>query len=107
MGVSLYSGEVATDSNNGNKIPNGKGKFEVTAGEYKGNIYEGHLVNGNMEGSGFYRLSNGDTFKGTFKDNKYHEGRYTIKKTGEYFEGYFKDGSPDKGQWYNKNGEKI
>ncbi len=107
LGIASYSGEVKVDSVSGMKTPHGKGIAKITAGEYKGSVYDGVFVNGNMEGEAIYILSNKDTFKGTYKNNKYHQGRYTIKETGEYFEGTFKNGNPDKGNWYNSKGEKI
>lgn len=103
LGIASYSGEVKTDSVSGKKIPNGKGVAKITAGEFKGCIYDGSFVNGNMDGKASYTLSNGDTFVGTFKNNKYHEGRYTIKRTGEYFVGTFKNGEPDRGKWHDKH----
>ena len=39
---------------------------------------------------------------GTFLNNQYHKGRYTIKSSGEYFEGTFKNEQPFNGYWYNK-----
>ena len=107
LGIASYSGEVKIDSVSGKGIPNGKGVAEITAGEFKGCVYDGTFLNGNMEGEAHYTQPNDDTFVGTWKNNKYHEGRYTIKSTGEYFVGTFKNGKPDKGQWYNKKGEKI
>lgn len=105
IGEATYTGEFAVD--HGVKIPNGQGIFEVTEGKYKGNVYNGTLVNGIMEGEATYTLSNGDTYKGTFRNNHYHQGRYTIKASGEYFEGIYKDDAPYKGYWYDKNGNKI
>lgn len=107
IGDTSYTGDVAIDSVTGKKIPNGKGVAEVKSGKYKGCVYDGEFVNGVMEGQTTYTLANGDVFKGTFKDNEYHQGRYTIKSSGEYFEGTFKNSAPDKGHWYDKNGNKI
>lgn len=109
LGIASYSGEVKPDSVSGKKIPHGKGVAEITAGEFKGSIYDGEFVNGNMEGEAHYTRPNGDTFVGTFKNNKYHQGRYTIKATGEYFEGAFKNGDPDErnGNWYNSKGKRL
>lgn len=35
------------------------------------------------------------------------EGTYTIAEDGSYFTGTFKNGQPDKGTWYDKNGNII
>lgn len=109
LGGMSYTGEVMIDSVSGKRIPHGKGVAEITDGQYKGNIYDGEFVNGNMEGQATYTLVDGDTFVGTFKNNQYHQGRYTIKWHGDYFEGSFKNGNPDEsnGVWYNNKGEKI
>ena len=69
--------------------------------------YDGQWVHGVMEGEATYTLQCGDTFVGTFKNNEYQKGRYTIKLSGEYFEGTFKNGQPDQGYWYDKNGKRL
>lgn len=107
LGIASYSGEVMVDSVSGTKAPHGKGIARITAGKYVGSIYEGEFNQGNMDGEATYTLKNGDVFKGTYKDNKYHHGRYTIKGSGDYFEGTFKNGNPDKGDWYNSKGQKL
>ena len=100
LGPCLYSGEV--DENN---LPNGHGIANWNSGE--GKEYDGEWVHGVMEGHTKYTHRSGDTFEGTFKNNQYSEGKYTIKETGEYFEGKFKDGQPEEGTWYDKNGNEI
>ena len=100
LGLCSYTGEV--DENN---LPNGHGVATWETGEAKS--YDGNWVHGVMEGQTTYTLNNGDTFVGTFKDNHYDRGRYTIKDDGYYFEGTFKNGQPDKGKWYDKTGKEI
>ncbi len=60
-----------------------------------------------MEGKATFTKANGDTFKGSFKNNEFYIGTYTEKKTGSYFKGHFKDGNPDAGNgtWYSKRGK--
>ncbi len=60
-----------------------------------------------MDGLTTYTLRNGDTFIGYFKNNEYDHGRYTIHESGDYFVGTFKNGQPNKGDWYDKNGNKY
>lgn len=105
LGKSIYSGEI----NGLDSIPNGKGIAKIINGNkyYIGSVYDGEFKMGNMDGQTTYTLFNGDTFIGTFKNNKYYQGKYTIKETEEYFEGTFKDGQPDQGNWYDKNGTKL
>lgn len=100
LGECSYSGEVDE-----NGKPNGHGVAVWAKGD--GKKYDGEWVNGNMDGQTTYTQRSGDTFVGTFKNNRYHQGRYTIISSGEYFEGTFKNGQPDKGNWYDKNGKKL
>lgn len=109
LGIAAYTGEVMPDSVDGSDkmIPDGIGIARITGGTYAGSVYDGEFIQGRMEGKTTYTMKNGDTFVGTYKENKYEKGRYTIKETGEYFDGTFKDGNPDKGDWYDKNGNKL
>lgn len=100
LGDCSYTGEVDAEGR-----PNGHGVAVWSNGD--GKKYDGEWVNGNMEGQTTYTQRSGDTFVGTFKNNRYNQGRYTIISSGEYFEGTFKNGQPDKGNWYDKNGKKI
>jgi serine/threonine-protein kinase len=99
LGVCSYTGPVDDEDQ-----PNGMGEATFTDGR----LYRGPFVHGTMEGDGaFFRYDNGDTFEGSFKNNAFARGRYTMKVDGSYFEGTFKDGQPDKGQWYDKQGNLI
>ena len=100
LGECSYSGEIDE-----NGKPNGHGVAVWTKGD--GKKYDGQWVHGNMDGQTNYTHRSGDTFVGTFKNNKYHKGRYTIISSGEYFEGTFKNGQPEKGNWYDRNGKKL
>lgn len=100
LGICIYTGEVDE-----NMKPHGHGFAIWSKGD--GKQYDGEWVHGNMEGQTSYIQRSGDTFVGTFKNNRYQKGRYTIVSTGEYFEGTFKNGQPDKGNWYDKNGRKL
>ena len=55
----------------------------------------------------FFRYDNGDIFEGTFANNAFSQGRYTLKDDGSYFEGTFKNGQPDQGDWFDKQGNKL
>ncbi|MDE6560464.1 MAG: protein kinase [Muribaculaceae bacterium] len=103
LGFASYTGEI-----NANNEPDGKGVATILEGQYKGCVYDGDFVNGTMEGYSNYTQSNGDTFQGSFHDNKYYYGKYSIKSTGEYFEGYFdSNGQPSQGNWYDRNGKYL
>lgn len=84
---------------------NGTGDIKFSDGRYyKGQIKQGVLTSDNAV---FY-YPNGDTFHGSFENDHFAKGRYTIKKTGDYFIGSFDtNGQPYKGIWYEANGKKI
>lgn len=107
LGKCVYSGEVMTDAETGEQIPDGKGVAKILRGEYGGSTYDGEFKKGVFEGKTVYTYRNGDTFEGTFVNNAYNVGKYTDKESGEYFEGTFKNGDPDIGTWYDRNGNKI
>lgn len=100
LGECKYMGEVDE-----NDYPHGHGVAIWEQGE--GKKYDGEWIHGNMDGKTTYIQRSGDTFVGTFKNNRYHEGRYTIISTGEYFKGIFRNGQPYIGMWYDKNGKFI
>ena len=96
LGVCSYTGAI-----DGNNQPNGYGEASFSDGR----LYKGPFVHGKMEGDNVtFIYDNGDSFNGSFKDNQFLKGRYTIKADGSYFDGTFKNGQPDKGQWYSKSG---
>lgn len=107
LGTASYTGEVIVDPTTDQMIPHGKGRAEITDSRFKGSVYEGHFVNGVMEGEATYIPPNGDVFSGTYKNNEYSTGKYTSKASGDYFIGSFKDGQPYKGDWYSKDGTKY
>ena len=55
----------------------------------------------------YFKYFNGDVFKGTFKNNAFNQGEYTIAEDGSSFHGSFKKGQPYKGNWLDKNGKVI
>lgn len=88
-----------------------------------GRFYRGPFVHGVLDGDNAYfnyiRKTEHDTiidtFEGSFKNNLFYKGRYTIgngdksKKNkdgtyigGNYFMGTFKNGEPSVGTWYTK-----
>ena len=99
LGNCSYTGPV-----DGNGNPHGVGEASFSDGR----LYKGPFINGIFEGKdAFFRYDNGDTFQGEFQNNRFFSGKYTIKSDGSYFVGSFKNGQPNKGQWYDKNGNKI
>lgn len=70
--------------------------------------YIGSVQNGIRNGSSATLLyKNGDKYEGSFIDDSFDEGTYTIKKDGSYFKGKFHNDQPYNGTWYYKSGEKM
>ena len=86
------------------KRPHGFGEAFFNDGRY----YLGYFVHGDLAGdNACFKYPNGDVFKGSFKNNAFYEGTYTIAEDGSYFVGTYKNGQPDKGRWYDKNGKLL
>lgn len=98
IGEFLYSGPVDEESK-----PNGKGYATFLDGRR----YVGNFVHGVLDGEASFYYGNGDNFQGTFSNNKFKQGRYTIREDNSYFVGTFKDGRPYQGNWYDKNGKVL
>lgn len=99
LGDCSYSGPV--DENN---KPHGKGVAKFADGRE----YYGSFLHGILEGDdALFTYGNGDCFEGTFKNNSFNQGKYTIKSDGSYFKGTFLGGKPSKGNWYDKNNNLI
>ena len=99
LGDYLYTGPTDETGN-----PNGIGLAEFNDGR----LYLGTFYHGKIQGDAYFRYENGDTFEGDFtNESKFGKGKYTIKEDGSYFVGSFRNGQPDKGQWYDRNGNKI
>lgn len=98
IGTYRYLGEAYND------MPDGYGEAWFEDGRY----YKGYFTNGNLNGScTIFKYDNGDSFEGTFTNNEFDTGTYTIAKDGSCFVGSFKGGQPEKGVWYDKNGNII
>ncbi len=91
-----YSGTIDE-----NGLPHGKGiaKFSDDNG-----IIEGEFIHGVIEGEAIQTLSNGDVFKGFFKNNKYDKGDF-YWRTGEKYQGTFHNNTQYNGTYYNASGE--
>lgn len=99
LGVCSYTGPV-----DDNDDPHGTGEASFTDGR----LYKGPFVHGKMEGEGAYFLyDNGDVFEGSFNNNSFSNGRYTMKSDGSYFIGTFVGGQPARGKWYDKQGNLL
>lgn len=101
LGQCSYDGDIDSDGK-----PHGHGVAEFTDGRtYDGNFYHGELT---AHVKGKFQYPNWDTFVGTFYNNRFYKGRYTVAEDGSYFEGEFdEEGKPLRGKWYNKSGTSI
>lgn len=89
-----YQGEVMDG------CPEGKG-----IGTYEEGVYEGRYHAGKREDSyATMKFKNGDDYRGSWENDYYYKGRYSIKNTGMYFEGEFKQGEPYNGTYFNQDG---
>lgn len=80
--------------------PEGKG-----VGTYAEGIYEGKYRAGKRNDSyAIMKLNNGDSYHGSWSNDYYDKGRYSIKETGMYFEGEFEQGKPYNGTYFNQDG---
>jgi serine/threonine protein kinase len=85
-------------------IPEGEGEARFKDGRY----YKGFFKYGSLSGdNALFVYPNGDEYRGSFKDNMFDQGTYTIKSSGEYFRGTYKDGNPLHGKWFDKDGNLI
>ena len=98
-----YTGAVMCDPDPGYFYPLDEAG-ELTFSD--GRKYKGPFNRGRMEGdNATFIYPNGDTYTGSFYDNHFSNGTYTVKSTGEQFIGTFdSNGQPKKGAWYDKNG---
>ena len=99
LGACSYTGPIDDDGK-----PHGIGEASFTDGRF----YKGPFVHGEMTGEGVYfKYSNGDVFEGSFENNAFAKGRYTLSEDGSYFEGTYSNGQPNQGKWYDKKGNII
>ena len=100
QGMCIYTGQISSDS-----IPNGNGQATFEDGRY----YKGIFVNGKLEAdNAYFRYQNGDEYVGSFTNDHFNKGTYTIKETGERFVGIFDEkGQPKQGDWYDSKWNKI
>ena len=96
-----YTGEV-----NDNNKPDGKGVAKYT--DSVKDTYKGKFKNGvRVDDNGELTFKNGDSYKGTFVDDHFGEGTYTIAEDKSYFVGTFQDYNPYTGEWYDKTGRLL
>lgn len=96
-----YTGEV-----NDKNQPHGQGVAKYT--DSQKDTYTGKFQNGlRVDSAATLLFKNGDKYVGSFVDDQFGEGTYTIAEDGSYFKGTFRDYNPYNGEWYEKNGKKY
>lgn len=92
-----YTGEV-----NDNNRPHGQGTAKYKDADK--DTYTGRFENGmRVDDNATLTFKNGDTYKGSFVDDQFGEGVYTIAADKSYFKGTFRDFTPYTGAWYSKS----
>lgn len=84
-----------------NGLPEGEGSIQYVIqtdvdgrDSFVGTVSKGQRVNGTL------RYKNGNTYAGSFEEDKFKRGRLVLKSDGVYFYGYFMDNQPWNGKWY-------
>ena len=99
LGVCTYTGPIDDEDK-----PNGVGTAVFDDGRY----YDGPFEHGNLSGNdAYFKYDGGDEFKGSFLDNSFYYGTYTMAKDKSHFTGYFNKGKPYNGKWFDKSGRLI
>lgn len=83
-------------------VPQGRGKIDYYTNDNDNRVtYEGNVEHGIRQDSlAVLTYRNGDSYKGSFENDNFKQGRLTLKNDGVYFEGSFKDNQPWNGKWY-------
>lgn len=86
--------------------PDGKGVLNYHDNDRDGRLrYEGAMRQGRREDSDallVYR--NGSSYRGSFVNDQFSDGKLSLKDDGMYYIGQFRDGEPYSGTWYWDNG---
>ncbi len=100
--ISMQQGRVVYEGDLVNGKPSGKGK--IAAKTY---YCVGDFLNGELNGRGFCKYTNGDRYEGEFRNDKFN-GKGTIQyATGSRYEGEFRDDNLNgKGILIRENGDR-
>jgi serine/threonine protein kinase len=86
--------------------PNGEGIISYPSDDKDGRKeYKGYVSNGlRNDNSAVLTYTNGNSFNGSFVNDKLNKGKLILRSDGMYFEGSFKDNQPYNGKWYYTDG---
>lgn len=105
-GPRLFNNSYYWDGNWEDGKPNGEGVITYLSKDKDGRKeYKGHVSNGlRNDNSAILTYTNGNSFNGSFVNDKLNKGKLILKSDGMYFEGSFKDNQPYDGKWYYTDG---
>lgn len=86
--------------------PNGEGIMTYPSNDKDGRKeYKGYVSQGlRDDDSAVLTYINGNSYNGSFVNDKLSKGKLILKSDGMYFEGSFKDNQPYNGKWYYTDG---
>ena len=86
--------------------PNGSGVAKYNDSDK--DTYTGKFIKGlRVDENATLTFKNGDVYKGSFENDQYVKGTYTVAADKSYFKGTFKNYNPYTGEWYDKSGNLI
>ncbi len=85
--IGVYRGDVIGKGKS--QLRHGQGVWIGTAGEQKGDMYQGTWDQGRRTGHGSYSWRDGDTYEGEFVDDRMHGHGVRTFADGDRFEGEF------------------
>lgn len=105
-GPRLFNNSYYWDGNWKDGKPNGEGVISYPSDDKDGRKeYKGYVSNGlRNDNSAVLTYTNGNSFNGSFVNDKLNKGKLILRSDGMYFEGSFKDNQPYNGKWYFTNG---
>ena len=86
--------------------PNGEGVITYPSNDKDGRKeYKGYVSKGlRDDDSAVLTYTNGNSYNGSFTNDKLNKGKLILKSDGMYFAGSFKDNQPYNGKWYYTDG---
>jgi hypothetical protein len=98
--IYYWTGNLSDGKPNGEGVITYLSKDKDGRKEYKGYVSKG-LRN---DDSAVLTYTNGNSFYGSFANDKLNKGKLILKSDGMYFEGSFMDNQPYNGKWYYTDG---
>lgn len=105
-GPILFNNSYYWDGNWEDGKPDGEGVISYLSDDKDGRKeYKGYVSKGlRNDNSAVLTYTNGNSFNGSFINDKLNKGKLILKSDDMYFEGSFKDNQPYNGKWYYTDG---